>query len=283
MFSFQRVSKQRWNRRVLPGGTHVDGLTYNALVVLGDGVYVELIAFTHEISYYPPGTLARTRREQHRWADKLPGWIDMALLGLDQFVGEVINKRAGSTLYSPPADGGRTRPDGVELEWRVTFPERELGAGVLPFFCEDITPRDLRVSAHVPGSGAQEIVNQFFFHKVPSEPPGNTVHPSSAKGIAYVKLLSPTGLYASLVDQLNTVVGSKPLSSSRSETSWKISTLSGHPQHVTRLILSVRDGCGDVALPKSGLIEVGFWVDKRRGGPAGDGPLGQRVVWVELT
>jgi len=248
--------------KVLPGGTHVDGLTYNALVVLGDGVYLELIAFTHEMSYYPPGTLARTHREQHRWADKLPGWIDMALLGLDQFVGEVINKHAGSTLYSPPADGGRTRPDGVELEWRVTFPEPEHGAGVLPFFCEDITSRDLRV---------------------PSEPPENTVHPSSAKGIAYVKLLSPTGLYASLVDRLNAVVGSKPLSSSRSETSWKISTLSGDPQHITRLILSVWDGSGDVALPKSGLVEVGFWVDKGRGGPAGDGPFGQRVVWVEST
>ncbi|KAF9514420.1 hypothetical protein BS47DRAFT_1361642 [Hydnum rufescens UP504] len=189
-----------------------------------------------------------------------PAGSIMALLGLDQFVGEVINKRAGRTLYSPPANGGRTRPDGVELEWRVTFPERGHEAGVLPFFCEDITPRDLRV---------------------PSEPPGNTAHPSSATGIAYVKLLSPTGLYAGLVDQLNAVIGSKPLSSSPSETSWEISTLSGDPQHVTRLILSVRDESGDV--PTSGIIEVGFWVDKGRGGPAGDGPLGHRVVWVQST
>lgn len=116
---------------------------------------------------------------------------------------------------------------------------------------------------------------------MPSDPPGNTAHPSSAKGVAYIKLLIPNERYATVVHHLNAVVGSKPLSSSSSETTWALSTLSGDPQHVTRLILSVGgESNGGIQL-KGGITEVGFWVDKERGEPTEDGPPGRRVVWVE--
>ena len=131
---------------MIPGGTHTGGLTYNALVILSDGAYLELIAFTHPASYYPAGSADRKARESHTWANKTPGWIDYAHLGVDKSVSEVINGRKGGAVYEPPVDGGRTREDGVVLKWVITAPDVERhGRGTLPFFCGDITPRKLRV------------------------------------------------------------------------------------------------------------------------------------------
>ena len=114
---------------VTPGGEHADGLTHNALIPFADGSYLELVAF-HE-----------PRREvTHRW------WK--------------IAADGGGLVANPPAQGGRTRPDGTELKWRtaVLVPP-------LPFLIEDLTPRDLRV----PG-GAQ------------------TQHANGATGIALVAI-----------------------------------------------------------------------------------------------
>ena len=50
-----------------------------------------------------------------------------------------------------PRKGGRLRPDGVQVNWAVTFPVGEDGGrasrGRLPFWCHDepVTARDLRV------------------------------------------------------------------------------------------------------------------------------------------
>lgn len=136
---------------VIPGGTHADGVTYNALVVLADGVYLELIAFVH------PGT----PDSSHRWGSARPGgWIDFAYLGLCSDVDRVINERAArdgsGVVYAKGVDGGRETPGGEggkdkkTLLWRVTCPERKHGVGRLPFFCADVTPREWRVSAGLP-------------------------------------------------------------------------------------------------------------------------------------
>jgi hypothetical protein len=45
--------------------------------------------------------------------------------------------------------GGRKRPDGVEMVWEITAPRKwnELEDGMSrPFFCGDVTSRELRVS-----------------------------------------------------------------------------------------------------------------------------------------
>jgi len=51
--------------------------------------------------------------------------------------------------YDKPIRGGRTRPDGVQVKWAVTFPRGELGGqgkrGRVPFFCHDVTERGVRV------------------------------------------------------------------------------------------------------------------------------------------
>lgn len=135
---------------VISGGTHSDGLTYNALVIFADGVYLELIAFIHEVDYYEPGSPQRLARENHYWAKREPGWIDWAHLDPSPPPSDLyrlINHRApsGNTLYLPPRAGGRIREDGIEIKWAVTPVAPDQKSGNIPFFCEDITPRRLRV------------------------------------------------------------------------------------------------------------------------------------------
>lgn len=66
---------------------------------------------------------------------------------------ETINDRLGSVgsvyRYQPPTKGGRTRPDGTEMKWELVAPkswEEEVDGMGRPFFCGDITARELRVS-----------------------------------------------------------------------------------------------------------------------------------------
>ena len=78
--------------------------------------------------------------------DKPYGVIDFALTGLDyDALKNRLKKTDTGITYQPPKAGGRTKPDGTELKWEVTFP---MGAerGNVPFWCQDVTPRDRRVS-----------------------------------------------------------------------------------------------------------------------------------------
>ncbi|KAJ3514363.1 hypothetical protein NMY22_g14757 [Coprinellus aureogranulatus] len=118
--------------KVLPGGTHADGLTANALVVLKEGTYIELISFTHPVLYYPVGSPERAKRESHRWANAPPGWIDFAFLGNGSLepgkrVSDVINARASEegsdVVYLLEQEGGRVRPDGEVLRWVISAPK----------------------------------------------------------------------------------------------------------------------------------------------------------------
>lgn len=60
---------------------------------------------------------------------------------------EAIGGKDGS--HGEPIEGGRKRSDGVDVEWAVTFPKGEHGGqasrGRVPFFCHDITERQVRV------------------------------------------------------------------------------------------------------------------------------------------
>src|SRR5438270_13480831 len=115
---------------VTPGGVHAGGLTQNALVGLADGSYLELIAFID----------LAAARGKHSWApvaERGGGWADFALLSND------LRQDAaalGDLVARPPEDGGRTRPDGVAIAWRVARM-----VSPLPFLIEDLTARDLRV------------------------------------------------------------------------------------------------------------------------------------------
>ena len=116
---------------VTPGGEHADGITHNALIAFADGTYLEIVAFRD-----------RARALTHRWwkiAADGGGFADFALLSDD------LNADAAALaelVKTPPKEGGRIRPDGVELKWRTAVLKAPL-----PFVIEDLTPRELRVPA----------------------------------------------------------------------------------------------------------------------------------------
>jgi len=126
---------------VTPGGEHAGGLTHNALVGFEDGSYLELIAF-HDLA---------AAHGKHSWApvaERGGGWADFALLSNDlrQDVTAL-----GDLVAKPPEEGGRTRPDGLGIAWRVARLQRPL-----PFLIEDLTARELRV----PGGDAAKHPNR---------------------------------------------------------------------------------------------------------------------------
>jgi Glyoxalase-like domain len=126
---------------VTPGGEHAGGLTHNALVGFQDGSYLELIAF-HD---------TRAAHGKHTWApvaERGGGWADFALLSND--LRQDVSALA-DLVARPPEDGGRTRPDGLGIAWRVARLHRPL-----PFLIEDLTARELRV----PHGDAARHVNK---------------------------------------------------------------------------------------------------------------------------
>ncbi|KAL1634639.1 hypothetical protein SLS58_010581 [Diplodia intermedia] len=155
------------NFTLSPGGRHADGKTENKLIVFQDGTYIELIAF---IDDHP------ANKDGHWWGDKRYGVIDWALTSPDvQDVGRVAarldewrSKQQDGAMaafaYAQPRRGGRRKPDGQEIAWFVTFPEGTR-RGLAPFWCHDVTARELRVSASAQGlrhpCGALGISNIF--------------------------------------------------------------------------------------------------------------------------
>ncbi|KAI0668389.1 glyoxalase-like domain-containing protein [Trametes maxima] len=195
---------------VVPGGTHADGKTANALVVFADGTYLELLHFTHApapalVAAQPSTTRtgpATTTHSTHPWSKKQPGWIDYAFLGNagSPSIADTINARApGTVRYAGEVRGGRRRADGRVLEWLISAPlpggaseDGEGGGDVrgrLPFFCGDLTPRDWRV---------------------PLEPRSNAAHANTAKGIAHVRLLTAAEDFDAHAAQLTQVLGASP-------------------------------------------------------------------------
>ncbi len=116
---------------VYPGGVHHGGVSHNALIVLGDGAYFEIIAFRQ------PAT-------DNRWWRVLTtsgeGIVDFAVLpeNVDQ---DIQAARSRGLQLEGPVPGGRLRLDGVRLDWQIVRP----ATTDLPFWCGDVTPRDWRV------------------------------------------------------------------------------------------------------------------------------------------
>ncbi|KAH6606947.1 hypothetical protein Trco_006100 [Trichoderma cornu-damae] len=157
---------------VSPGGTHAGGQTFNKLILFEDGVYVELIAFAEGIS---PEERAKHRWGRQRentivdWAYTLPHESDFGAVQQ-----RVKDANAGLT-YNDPVAGGRTRPDGIVLEWAIGAPQGADGngpePGFLPFWCLDRTPRSDRVPYE--------------------QDRAQTQHPSGARGVSRIRLNVP--------------------------------------------------------------------------------------------
>ncbi|PYI24107.1 Glyoxalase/Bleomycin resistance protein/Dioxygenase superfamily [Aspergillus violaceofuscus CBS 115571] len=192
-----------------PGGTHADGLTTNKLILLQDGVYLELIAFVDGID---PET-----RRSHRWGTRPENTvIDWALtLDSGKEFGAVQRRVEGrrpvtGIAYTDPVAGGRVREgDGVRLEWEISSAvvsavdgdEGKVGVGRLPFWCLDTTPRAWRVPYEDEGEGL-------------------TRHPSGVTGVTEVTVVVPEGERERLSEVYTAVLGEEE--GSGSEALWGV-------------------------------------------------------------
>lgn len=121
------------------GGEHAGGLTHNALIVFQDGTYLELLAPTRPdlLNQIDPND----RSNFLFMFERGEGFGGYALLSQnleDDVAG--MEHRGLSVQLRPP--GGRARPDGEELRWRSAM----LDGSMTPFFIQDDTPRQLRVT-----------------------------------------------------------------------------------------------------------------------------------------
>jgi catechol 2,3-dioxygenase-like lactoylglutathione lyase family enzyme len=116
---------------VYPGGVHHGGVSHNALVIFVDGAYFEIIAY-------------REAAPANRWWRVLAaageGIVDFAVLP-ENTGNDLEAARSRGLSLEGPTPGGRLRPDGARLDWQIVRPTTT----DLPFWCGDITSRELRV------------------------------------------------------------------------------------------------------------------------------------------
>ena len=115
--------------RAVPGGSHPQWGTRNALLALGPDVYLEIIA--------PDPELSRPERGYAFGIDGLdkPTLVTWAIKS-DNI--DVVSERAREEGYDPgPAFGGnRALPGGDTLQWRLTLPQLDFGGGLVPFLID---------------------------------------------------------------------------------------------------------------------------------------------------
>ena len=107
------------------GGKHAGGLTHNALLSLGAGSYLEVIAPVRDTEPTPglPFGLD-TVTEPH-----LVAWA-VSVEDIEERVKEAKKRGydAGAII-----DGGRELPDGSSLKWRLAMNPKPTGDGLVPF------------------------------------------------------------------------------------------------------------------------------------------------------
>lgn len=135
-----------------------------------DGTYIELLSFTHPEWHYPPSSPSHEARVRHPLANKACGWAAYAFLNvlpsplpgrLPPPLSTLLNERlydAGSTTRydaefvvsrQPRQSSEEEDGDNFDIRGEITPPARwsseKKGGTRLPFFCGDLTPRELRV------------------------------------------------------------------------------------------------------------------------------------------
>jgi hypothetical protein len=174
---------------LFPGGRHAGNVTENKLILLKDGVYLEIIAFI---------PASNSSRADHWWGKKTDGTIvDWALTS------ETVNtvddaserlawlEKGKGVGYEEPIRGGRSRPDGTIVKWDVTFPSKEAVRGAVPFWCHDVTPREFRV----PLQSNPEFTN----------------HPSGAIGVRTIDIVAPEAELGKYVDVYKAIFDAEPV------------------------------------------------------------------------
>jgi len=122
--------EERTGIRPIIGGVHPGRGTRNALMSLGDGKYLEVIAPDPAQTTYSFQTDVRTLRE--------PRLVTWAAGTKDIDAVAQRAKTAGVSVFGP-SDGSRARPDGTRLAWRTLGVGTSLAAGnidPIPFFIQ---------------------------------------------------------------------------------------------------------------------------------------------------
>lgn len=120
------------------GGPHSNHATEMALVSFPDGSYLELIAIQPNAD--PNAVAAHTWNKFMEgdagpcaWAVRVPDVSD-----------EARRLRDTGIQVSPPAKSGRTRMDGVRIDWDIARVGTGPNGTFFPFLIRDLTPRKIR-------------------------------------------------------------------------------------------------------------------------------------------
>ena len=151
----EQASEQykRLGFEVQPGGEHPRMGTYNALVPLSDGSYLELI-----------GVRDRSKAEQFpntkAVAEALGRQNRLAAFALDtnDLATDVQALRWRGLAIGSPVEGERVRPDGQKVSWKTAH----FDDPILPFLIQDITPHHIRVPLPASGLGAHAYLEQVL-------------------------------------------------------------------------------------------------------------------------
>ncbi|TAH49393.1 MAG: VOC family protein [Chloroflexota bacterium] len=139
---------ERLGFQVLRGGKHPKMGTQNALVPLTDATYLELISiFDHALAEQASPFIVAALRQQNRLARFVVESND-----LDADVAAI---RARGFEIGDIHEGERERPDGQRVVWRSAMPADER----FPFLIQDVTPREVRISAPTFGIGRTLHIN----------------------------------------------------------------------------------------------------------------------------
>ncbi len=124
--------------RAAPGGRHPQWSTHNALLSLGDGAYLEILAAD------PDAPATADRAADHATAHALFGlalartvprlttWM-LRASPIDPLLAAALS--AGVDLGSVRA-GSRRRADGVELQWQIAIPPQRPLDGTVPWLID---------------------------------------------------------------------------------------------------------------------------------------------------
>ena len=120
------------------GGAHTNGATEMALTSFPDGSYLELMGLQANAG---PQLV-----EEHPWGKFLKGDSGPCAWAVREkdLAAEVKRLQAAGVTVGAPERSGRTRPDGVRLEWATSDVGGEPRGAFFPFLIQDFTPREQR-------------------------------------------------------------------------------------------------------------------------------------------
>ena len=239
----------------------------------------------------PIVSIDKSSGQNHR-AKKRPGLIDFSLSSLppataeSHFDARVARLKAEDSdgglgvTYTPPEAGGRMRKDGVEVKWKLSrpkfsravhtpsedlFPNGRIDA---PFFCYDVTSRDVRV---------------------PFEDREKAGHPSGATGVSAVEILVPKAQLDAYIKLYSNILGSMPRAVNEHERGEGATFEIGLPVReagLSRIRIRAEENEGDIAWLKErgvGISRVVLSVGGRE--KYGKAQLGAEgvasTIWVE--